>query len=134
MSRIQKEFVKFEGPKMRSYTREELQKFSELIQKFYEDKLLNFKKLSTAYGATTEENAIILNGFRVETDYKGTTVYRYDTPTRQSQLDNLLSQYYWWKSGQDWIEKKQVEAFQNTSSSSFVEKKPSSAEEVFAEW
>ena len=102
---------------LKTYAVEELQRCHELIQKYYENhtsettqtaganmKWLNYKKLSIAYGATDKTGGVILTGWTQATDHRGKSTCSYDKPTRQSQLENLLTQYNHWRSGRVWAE------------------------------
>lgn len=144
MSKIENKPIKLERPKLRVYTKEELKKFETLIWRFHEPHTLetgpergktinwlNLEKLSLAYGATDKKGAVVLTGFGSETDYKGSTTYWYDRPTRQEQLENLLDQYYWWKNGKNWAEKKRIEDLEETAKSVVEDKTIDSADEIF---
>lgn len=106
MPRIKNDSPRVEKPKARVYTKDELERFDKSIQRFYEDytietgvekgkivKVLNYPKLSTAFGATSERGAVILG----------------DNPIRQEVLENLMNQHGWWKNGKDWAENKRLE-------------------------
>lgn len=112
MPRVKNETPRVEKPKARIYTKEDLERFDKSIQRFYEDytietgkdkgtviKVLNYQKLSTAFGATSERGAVILGG----------------NPIRQEVLENLMSQHGWWKGGKDWAENKRLEQLNEMS-------------------
>lgn len=145
--KISNQPVRIEKPKLRIYSKVELKNFGELIQPYYEDyvlqtgpdkgkiiKWLNHPKLSRAFGATNEKDAVVLTGFGSETDSKGSTTYWYDKPTRQEQLENLLEQYYSWRDGQDWANNKKLEQLDEIARSLPEEKTISTADDEFNKW
>lgn len=94
---------------LRKYTDEELKYFDSIIQPFYEEheirnpifgkeplkvRVLNFERLGKAYGAYDENGHVIITNI-TRSSYG--TVENYDRPTRLTQLNNLLEQYYAWK-------------------------------------
>lgn len=106
----------FEKLSPRIYTPEEISRFSKNIEKFYEDytiengkdhgkviRVLNRNRLWMAYGAADRKGAV--------------------HPNRQEQLENLLNQYYDWKSKKEFAEKKQNEEWENVAKEIAVDKK-----------
>ena len=126
MSKIKKEqsleeYLDAEPKADRKYTKEELQQFHDLTQKYYFDyvlvhgknagetiRVLDKEKLMVAYGAITAGGEIILT--EIVCKDKSGAIKSYKKPTRLAEFDNLFNQWQWWKvnSGADkvWGSKK----------------------------
>lgn len=111
-----KDTPQIEKPKARIYTKEELETFDKQLLRFWEDytietgkekgkviKVLNYKKLKIAYGATDTKGGVI--------------------PERQAMYENLMDQWGWWKGGQDWAQKKRLENYDQMAKEISEEKK-----------
>ena len=99
----------------RVYRNDELDRFNSAIQKFYdpyviqsgkdkgkEVRVLNFKKLTHAYGATDKSGAVFIERFE--------------------QFQNLWDQHSKYQDRKNWVDRKQNEEWEKTADEMAIEK------------
>ena len=106
-----------ERPKleMRVYTEDELKRFDQKIQKFYEEytltsgekiiKVLNKNRIAIAYGA-------MVFGEHLGRKYYAVIKDELEDTKRYNEFENLMGQWDKWKNKKEYINKKEVEHYE----------------------
>mgnify|MGYP001582439828 FL=1 len=102
---------------MRIYTNDELKRFNDKIQKFKEEHtlisgekimVLNRQKLAVAFGAMVEDTYLGVKTYSVLVD-------PVDDTKRYTEFQNIMEQWSKWCSKNEYVDKKEIEHYENVA-------------------